>query len=56
MPEVKVKGNNDAPYKAETISSTKFTQPLLDTPQTVTVIRKEVIHAAGRCQPDGHAA
>ncbi len=47
MPEVKVKGNNDAPYKAETISSPKFTQPLVDTPQTITVIKKEVLQEQG---------
>src|SRR5688572_26123234 len=29
------------------VSSTKYTQPLLDTPQTVTVISKEVIEEQG---------
>ena len=47
LPEVKVKGNNDAPYKADTISSPKFTQPLVDTPQTITVIKKEVLQEQG---------
>jgi catecholate siderophore receptor len=36
-------------YKADTASSPKFTAPLLDTPQTITVIRKELLEdqAAG---------
>lgn len=34
-------------YKAETISSPKFTQPLLDTPQTVTVITKQLLDDQG---------
>jgi catecholate siderophore receptor len=36
-------------YKADTASSPKFTAPLLDTPQTVTVLRKELLEdqAAG---------
>lgn len=33
--------------KAERVESAKFTQPLLETPQTVTVIRKEVILQQG---------
>ncbi len=36
-------------YKAETASSPKFTAPLLDTPQTITVLKKELLEdqAAG---------
>lgn len=34
-------------YKSETVSSPKFTRPLIDTPQTVTVIRKEIIAEQG---------
>ena len=30
-------------YKADTVASPKFTQPLVDTPQTITVIKKEVL-------------
>src|SRR5687768_5423698 len=34
-------------YKADTASSPKFTQPLLDTPQTITVITKELLDDQG---------
>jgi catecholate siderophore receptor len=40
-------GDEDTGIKAERVESSKFTQPLLDTPQTVTVIRKEVIMQQG---------
>ncbi len=33
--------------KAETVASPKFTQPLLDTPQTITVVTKEVLQQQG---------
>lgn len=32
----------ESAYKAETVSSPKFTQPLVDTPQTVVVVKKEL--------------
>ncbi|MBG0811297.1 TonB-dependent receptor [Methylosinus sp. H3A] len=32
-----------APYKADRLSSNKFTQPLLNTPRTVTVLTKEIL-------------
>jgi catecholate siderophore receptor len=35
--------NPDAPYKVETSGSTKITEPLVNTPKTVTTIPKEVI-------------
>lgn len=41
--EVKVSAAAEAPYKAEKASSPKLTQPLVDTTQTITVIRKEVL-------------
>lgn len=44
LPQVEVKESKES-YKAERISSPKFTQPLVDTTQTVTVIKKEVFHA-----------
>lgn len=48
LPEVKVTGEQEAEsYKPEAVSSPKFTQPLVDTPQTVTVIKKEVIQDQG---------
>ena len=43
LPAVKVTGSNGSEFKAENPSSVKFTQPLLDTPQTITVIKKEVL-------------
>ncbi|MBT0962613.1 catecholate siderophore receptor Fiu [Denitromonas iodatirespirans] len=47
LPTVKVTGQTEATYKAETVSSPKFTQPLVDTPQTVTVIKKEILQEQG---------
>ncbi len=43
LPTVRVKGKQDHGYKADSVSSPKFTEPLVDTPQTITVIRKEVL-------------
>ncbi|AXQ29732.1 catecholate siderophore receptor Fiu [Solimonas sp. K1W22B-7] len=42
LPAVKVVGQQDTP-KAERVSSPKFTEPLLNTPQTIQVIKKEVL-------------
>lgn len=47
LPEVKVRSAVDVPYKAEVMSSPKFTQPLVDTPQTITVIKKELLREQG---------
>ncbi len=47
LPEVTVSGQADAPYKVEKVSSPKLTQPLVDTPQTISVIRKELIMEQG---------
>ncbi|WP_326539246.1 catecholate siderophore receptor Fiu [Pseudorhodoferax sp.] len=41
--EVKVQSTTETEYKPERVSSPKFTQPLVDTPQTITVIKKEVL-------------
>jgi len=38
---VQVQGDNG--YKPEQVASPKFTQPVVDTPQTVSVIRREII-------------
>jgi catecholate siderophore receptor len=46
LSEVKVEATADS-YKPTTSSSPKFTQPLLDTPQTITVIKKEVLQDQG---------
>jgi catecholate siderophore receptor len=47
LPEVKVRSTYEVPYKADTVSSPKLTQPLVDTPQTISVIKKEVIQEQG---------
>ncbi|TDU30996.1 catecholate siderophore receptor [Panacagrimonas perspica] len=49
LPEVKVVDERDSEntYKPEQVESPKFMQPLVNTPQTVTVIRKEVIADQG---------
>jgi catecholate siderophore receptor len=49
LPRISVSGESeeDTGIKAERVESAKFTQPLLDTPQTVTVVRKEVIMQQG---------
>jgi catecholate siderophore receptor len=48
LPEVKVKATTENnPYKAEAVSNPKFTQPLIDTPQTITVIKKELLRDQG---------
>lgn len=39
---VKVEADAVAEYKAEKTSSPKFTQPLVDTPQTIVVVKKEL--------------
>jgi catecholate siderophore receptor len=49
LPRIAVEGEGEDTntYKAERLESPKFTQPLLDTPQTVTIIRKEVMAQQG---------
>jgi catecholate siderophore receptor len=47
LPEVKAKAQAENLYKADVPSSPKFTQPLLDTPQTITVIKKEILKQQG---------
>jgi len=46
LPTVKVE-DSASPIKAEKVASPKFTQPLLDTPQTITVIKKELMAQQG---------
>ncbi|CAB5710849.1 TonB-dependent receptor Fiu [Delftia tsuruhatensis] len=43
LKEVQVRARREGGYKAEKASSAKFTRPLLDTPQTLSVIRREVL-------------
>ena len=47
LPEISTVASAEAPYKAEKASSPKLTQPLVDTPQTITVIKKEVLQEQG---------
>lgn len=46
LPDVVVKGQQDN-YKPEALSSPKYTEPLLDVPQTITVVPKAVIEQQG---------
>lgn len=43
LPAVKVEDSTDKPYKADVVQSPKFTEPLVNTPQTITVIKKELL-------------
>lgn len=43
LPQITVKGSAPENYKADTVASPKFTQPLVDTPQTISVIKKELL-------------
>ncbi len=43
LPTVKVQAARDNDYKADVLSSPKFTQPIVDTPQAITVIKKELL-------------
>lgn len=47
MRPVNVKAASEAPYKTEISANPKYTQPLLDTPQTIQVIKKEVLREQG---------
>lgn len=47
MPELTVTATADVPYKADKVTSPKLTQPLVDTTQTITVIKKEVLQEQG---------
>lgn len=47
LPEMVVKGQSLSPYKAEELSSPKYTSPLRDIPQTVTVIPRAVMEEQG---------
>jgi catecholate siderophore receptor len=47
LPRINVTATQENAYKAEQASSPKYTQPLVDTPQTITVIKKELIDQQG---------
>lgn len=46
LPEITVQGTNEG-YKADAVASPKFTQSLVNTTQTISVIKKEVISEQG---------
>jgi catecholate siderophore receptor len=43
LPEVVIEGQRDKVYKADRVQTPKYTQPLRDIPQTITVVPKAVI-------------
>lgn len=43
LPTISVKSDKENPYKVNEVSSPKYTQPLVDTPQTVSIISKQVL-------------
>ncbi len=47
LPEVSVKTSKQVPFKADISASPKFTKPLIDTTQTVQVIKKELLREQG---------
>lgn len=47
LPEVKVQATQDVPFKADVSSSSKLVKPLLETPQMVSVIKKELLQEQG---------
>ncbi len=47
LPEVSVKSQKEVPFKADESASQKFTKPLIDTTQTVQVIKKELLREHG---------
>lgn len=47
LQELTVTASQDHPFKAEKAASPKYTEPLLNTPQSITVIKKELIEQQG---------
>ncbi|WP_339459261.1 catecholate siderophore receptor Fiu [Pseudomonas sp. EA_105y_Pfl2_R69] len=47
LPEMVVTSKTEVPYKADKSANSKLTQPLLDTPKTVQVIKKEMLREQG---------
>lgn len=47
LPEVSVKSQKEVPFKVDESASPKFTKPLIDTTQTVQVIKKELLREQG---------
>lgn len=47
LPEVSVQASSASPYKAESASLSKLVKPLLETPQMVSVVKKELLQEQG---------
>lgn len=47
LPEIRVEGSVAADFKADTSANPKFTAPLVNTPQTVQVIKEQVLRDQG---------
>lgn len=47
LPEVSVTAKKEGTYQVKRVSSPKFTEPLLDTPKSITVINEELMQARG---------
>ncbi|HWT72715.1 MAG TPA: catecholate siderophore receptor Fiu [Oxalicibacterium sp.] len=47
LPQITVQGQAEPSYKADTVSSPKFTQPLVNTAQTISVIKSELVQQQG---------
>jgi catecholate siderophore receptor len=47
LPEVKIQGTHENAFKADKASSAKYTEKLVDTPQTITVIKRELFEQQG---------
>lgn len=47
LPTMKVQAQRDVPFKADVSASSKITQPLLETPKTIQVLKKETLQEQG---------
>ena len=47
LPTISVKSESENKYKADVVSSAKYTQPLVNTTQTISVIKKELLKEQG---------
>jgi catecholate siderophore receptor len=43
LPEIKVQESQPNDYKADTVNNPKYTRPISETPQTISVIKKEIL-------------
>ncbi|WP_445116577.1 catecholate siderophore receptor Fiu [Acinetobacter sp. WZC-1] len=47
LPTISVQSKTENRYKTDKLSSAKYTQPLVDTPQTISVIKKQILQEQG---------